>query len=414
MDMLPGVSAIAILAALAPSCASEQLVEALRGDPRFALVGHCDAPDILARDLACLDPPPALVVLDAALCPEPATEVRNLVRRFAPRIVAVSFRDGDTQAIEAMLANGAVHGQSLPVDSSGRVEPRRVQRLLHLLSLLADVRGLEPARPRTPGVRRRDTDPSLPAPEPHSAAAALAAAQAAGHDEPWTTTTNATGQAAGMTAEPSFTSDPTATRLHRPGLAHFQLIGIVSSTGGLTALETVLAALPHDFPLPLAVVQHLAAGTEAEFVRLLGSRCALNVSLVERPVRPKAGTVYVAPGGQHIRLDSIGQLVPSDEPRDAPYRPSASVLLASMADALGARCIGVVLTGMGDDGAEGLLRIRQSGGRTLVQDRSTSRIFGMPQAAIALRAAELVLPLHEIARELIRLARVSDRGSTSG
>jgi chemotaxis response regulator CheB len=215
---------------------------------------------------------------------------------------------------------------------------------------------------------------------------------------------------AAPTAEPSFTSDPLATMGRAAAHHSFDLVGIGSSTGGLTALESVLSRLPHDFPVPICIAQHIGKGFDQDFVKTLQRATPLDVRLLHRPAPLTRGIVYVCPSGVHVVVNAGPTLALTEHPASSLYRPSVSVLFRSMADALGARSVAVLLTGMGDDGADGMLRVRERGGRTLVQNRETCLVFGMPRAAIQLGAAEEVLPLHDIAPALVRLVKAAPSG----
>lgn len=183
-------------------------------------------------------------------------------------------------------------------------------------------------------------------------------------------------------------------------------IGLAASTGGPPALTAILSALPPGFPLPLLVVQHLGDGFAAGFQKMLAGVSRLPVSIATGGAPCLPGRVYLAPEGRDLCVllgsTSLG-LELHTPPASGVHRPSADALFTSLADTLGSRATGVLLTGMGDDGAEGLLRLRQAGGRTYAQDESTSAVFGMPRAALALDAAEEFVPLHLIAARLLEL-----------
>lgn len=185
----------------------------------------------------------------------------------------------------------------------------------------------------------------------------------------------------------------------RPSVA---AIGICASTGGPQALTTTLGALPADFPIPLLVVQHIGVGFIEGFVRWLGRSTALPVRLATEGRRLERG-VTVAAGGAHLVVTSERRIRLDREGPAGLHRPSGDVLLSSLASALGSRAAGVVMTGMGRDGAEGIAAIAAAGGLTIAQDEATSAIFGMPRAA-AERGATRVLALPDIAAELNGLA----------
>jgi len=175
------------------------------------------------------------------------------------------------------------------------------------------------------------------------------------------------------------------------------LVGVAASAGGPGAIATLLAQLPPSFGGCLAVVQHLPKGFAASFVDFLRSRTQLRVRIVTDSAAREPGTVLVAPDDRHLVVSSKNLLRAVDLPPLGGFRPSATVLFQSMADVLGPAAIGIVLSGMGTDGAEGLERMRRQGSLTIAQDEATSAVYGMPRAAAERGAASLVLPLAKIA-----------------
>jgi two-component system chemotaxis response regulator CheB len=180
------------------------------------------------------------------------------------------------------------------------------------------------------------------------------------------------------------------------------VVGICASTGGPQALAAVLSAIPASYPLPILVVQHLAAGFTEGLARWLDGVVPLPVRLAEQGAIATAG-VTVAPDGAHLVLRPGGILLLDRQSPAGTHRPSADVLLTSIAASSKSAGIGVVLTGMGRDGAAGLEAIREAGGLTIAQDEATSAIYGMPREA-ARRGAKQVLPLNEIAGVLTTIA----------
>lgn len=189
----------------------------------------------------------------------------------------------------------------------------------------------------------------------------------------------------------------------RPG-GRADLVAVGASLGGPRALATLLRALPGDFPAPIAVVQHIADGFTEGLAAWLATESRLDVREARdgEPLAP--GRVLIAPSGRHLVV-AEGMARLSDAPPVDTFRPSVTPLFASAARSYGARACGVLLTGMGRDGAEGLRVLREAGGPTIAQDEATSAVFGMPKAAIELGAVERVLPLDEIARALGELTR---------
>jgi len=183
-----------------------------------------------------------------------------------------------------------------------------------------------------------------------------------------------------------------------------RVVGLAASAGGPAALDVVLGALPSSLPACLAVVQHLPAHFVASFATYLRSRTPLEVVLAEpgAPVEARAGRLVLAAGDHHLIASSSRLLAASSEPPLRGHRPSATVLFSSLARVHGDRAIGVILTGIGDDGAAGLAEVRAMGGLTLGQDQKTSAVYGMPSAAVQLGAVARVLPLQEIAGAIRR------------
>ncbi len=183
--------------------------------------------------------------------------------------------------------------------------------------------------------------------------------------------------------------------------AERRVVGIGASAGGPPAVAAVLAGLPAGFKGCVAVVQHLSAGFDRSYASFLRSATALHVELVQgvAPIRP--GTVLLAPDGYHLvaRRDAFEL---SEAPPDGGHRPSVDALLSSLASAHGARAVGVVLSGMGADGARGAAALEAAGGLVIAQDEQTSGVFGMPRAAVEATTQARVLPLPAIAQALVR------------
>jgi two-component system, chemotaxis family, protein-glutamate methylesterase/glutaminase len=180
-------------------------------------------------------------------------------------------------------------------------------------------------------------------------------------------------------------------------------IGIVSSTGGPPALQRVFSALPADFPVPILVVQHIAGGFCEGLVRWLASQCALKVRVAKRGETPEPGVVLFAPDEHHMMV-SMGRIRLDDSAPVKGLRPCGNVLLTSLAREYGDLGAGFVLTGMGDDGAAGLKLMREQGAFTAAQGKASSVVFGMPEVALRLGAAELSLEIDEIPEVMLKLS----------
>ncbi len=179
------------------------------------------------------------------------------------------------------------------------------------------------------------------------------------------------------------------------------VLGIVSSTGGPRALVQILGQLGRDFPSPILLVQHITSNFLEGFAAWLESMCALRTEIVRDRAHPVPGTIYIAAPDHHLRWAEGMVRVDRGDPVCA-QRPSGTVLFASMAP-LGSQALGVILTGMGEDGAEGLVRIHQNGGYTIAEDESTAVVYGMPAAAVRLGGVSESLPLPDIASRILEL-----------
>jgi two-component system chemotaxis response regulator CheB len=187
-------------------------------------------------------------------------------------------------------------------------------------------------------------------------------------------------------------------------VAEFKLVVMAASAGGLSALVRVLGGLPRDFPLPIAVVQHIYPGHHSLMAEILGRSIALPVKEATESETLLSGTVYVAPPDRHFEIER-GDVVNLTQTEPVRFvRPSADRLFESAAQALGA-VIAVILTGSGADGARGAAAVRSAGGIVIAQDQATSAFFGMPSAAIDAGAVDYVLPVDSIARTVTELAR---------
>lgn len=189
-------------------------------------------------------------------------------------------------------------------------------------------------------------------------------------------------------------------------------IAVAASAGGPRAVTRLLGALPREVGAVVLVVQHMPAPFTASFARRLRSVTPWPVAEPSGGEEATPGRAWIAPGGRHLRVEAPGttspatpRLVLDDGPPVVGCRPAADVLFPDVAGVFGPRSVGVVLSGMGRDGAEGLAAIRAAGGRTLAQDRSTSVVYGMPEAAVKRGAVEAELPLGEIPGALVERVR---------
>jgi len=181
------------------------------------------------------------------------------------------------------------------------------------------------------------------------------------------------------------------------------LVAIGSSAGGPAALEVLLKALPRDFAPAIVLVQHVDQVFAAGMAEWLGSASGLDVRLAQEGEPPQSGTVLLAGTNHHIRLLKNGTLAYTAEPVNEIYRPSIDVFFESVATYWNGDAVGVLLTGMGRDGAQGLKSMRQQGYLTIAQDQRSSAVYGMPKAAAALDAAVEIHPLDKIAPRLLEI-----------
>ncbi len=183
------------------------------------------------------------------------------------------------------------------------------------------------------------------------------------------------------------------------------VLAVAASTGGPPALAKVIGGLSADFPLPILLVQHMGAAFMDGFASWLDGVVPLAVGVARDGQTMQPGHVYVAPGDRHLELGANGLLRVSDLAPVGGQRPAATVLFRSVARQAGAQGIGVLLTGMGEDGAQGLLDMRKAGAATVAEHESSAVVYGMPAAAVRLNAAARVLPLDHVAHHLVRLAQ---------
>jgi two-component system chemotaxis response regulator CheB len=181
------------------------------------------------------------------------------------------------------------------------------------------------------------------------------------------------------------------------------VLAIGASTGGTEAIASIVTRLPAGAP-PMVIVQHIPAQFSRAFAERLNGLSAVEVKEAENDDVLQAGRVLVAPGDFHMILQKSGgryHVAIKPGPKVCYQRPSVDVLFCSVAEACGANCVAALLTGMGSDGAQGLLRLRQAGAHTIAQDEASCVVFGMPREAIAMGAAAQVLPLPMIAQAML-------------
>lgn len=182
------------------------------------------------------------------------------------------------------------------------------------------------------------------------------------------------------------------------------LVAIGVSTGGPPAVQKVLSGLPKDFPAAIVIAQHMPAAFTGPFAKRLDGVCQVSVKEAENGDRLMPGHVFIAPGGKHLKLHqrvSRVEIEITTDPVEALYKPSANVLVGSAAEAVGRRALGVILTGMGSDGMEGVKVLKQKGGRALAQSDASCVVYGMPKAIVDAGLADEIVDIEEMAQAIM-------------
>ena len=207
------------------------------------------------------------------------------------------------------------------------------------------------------------------------------------------------------TPSPHLLDHPKASKpVFRPRQEPTKVVAIGISTGGPNALQYLLAKLPGDFPGSIVVVQHMPEGFTHMFAQRLNECCAIDVKEAQSGDLLAAGRALICPGNRHLKVRRMplgNTVVLSDEPRMNGHRPSVDVLFRSVASEFGSRAIGVLMTGMGEDGAAGMGLIKNAGGLTIAQSEESCVVFGMPKAAIEKGNAVRVVPLDMLSNTLV-------------
>jgi len=210
---------------------------------------------------------------------------------------------------------------------------------------------------------------------------------------------------------PLFKRIPSPKQLDMPAAPHFashgriSIVAIGSSTGGPKALQNILTKLPKDFPVPILIAQHMPPQFTGPFADRLNQLSAIDVKEAENGETIQKGTVYIAPGGGHmsIKRKKITETVISisENRGDYIYRPSVDALMLSVVECFSGHVLGVILTGLGNDGFIGMKEIKNSGGRTIAENEATCVVYGMPKAIVESGLADKIAPIDEMAGEII-------------
>ncbi len=201
--------------------------------------------------------------------------------------------------------------------------------------------------------------------------------------------------------KPAALVEPVTTE-HR-SRAEIQLVAMAASTGGPGILAEILRALPANFAVPILIVQHITAGFASGLADWLNQQTPLEVRLARQGDRPQAGLVLIAPDNYHMLVNRVGLITLTQTPPVQNLRPAADILFQSVAEVYKDTAVGVILTGMGSDGAVGLRAMRAAGAYTIAQDQQSCVVFGMPAVAIELGAVAQILPVSKIAAAITTL-----------
>jgi two-component system chemotaxis response regulator CheB len=289
---------------------------------------------------------PAVICTDLHMPDMDGLELTKEIMGRFPRpilVVSAAVHPEDTHNVFSLLEAGAIDVLPKPRGGLAADEQRVAQELISKIKIISGVVALTRRQKISPGLAQLRTGPS----------------------------------SSPMPAQP-------------------RIVAIGASTGGPQALRTILAQLPAEFPAPVLCVQHISDGFLGGLVAWLASNCTMSVKIAQSGELPLPGTVYFPQEGAHLEIDTGGRLASSQKAAVDGHRPSVTVTFKSVADYCGDGAIGVLLTGMGSDGAKGMQEIFEAGGITIAQNEESSTVFGMPMQAIALGAVRYVLPVNKI------------------
>ncbi|MDP2271529.1 MAG: chemotaxis-specific protein-glutamate methyltransferase CheB [Archangium sp.] len=329
------------------------IVEALEKDPDVQVVGTAENGQQAIEQAAALRP--QVITMDVDMPVMDGLTATERIMADYPTPILVLTADPRNQAPELTHRALAVGALALRVKPAAEAEMAHLAREVKLLATIRVIRHVRGVK-KVPGSSHSQPTLPLVAPQPFA---------------------------------------PTA----------LGVICIASSTGGPQVVQKLLTELPADFPVPLAIVQHINAAFSDSLVGWLASASKLKVRVAKDNDLLTPGTVLLAPPDAHLVIATRGKVsVTSGGPRDG-HLPSATLLLESAARAYARRAVGVILTGMGNDGVDGLAAIRTAGGKTIAQSQDSSVVFGMPGAAIARGIVDHVVSGDDLASTLIKLAR---------
>jgi two-component system chemotaxis response regulator CheB len=339
--------------------ARELIVDTLNSDPRLIVVCAVDSGEKALRLVSRIKPD--VISMDVRLPGMNGIEATRQIMALCPTPIVIVAADLSTQTVnnsmEALRA-GALSVVEKPTIDSAEAYAAMARRLCSQFVNMSTVKVVR-QRFNTPAVARQRPQAAALAPRP-------SAAQSGGID----------------------------------------IVGIVASTGGPPAVASVLQGLGADLPVPVLVVQHMGAGFLEGYASWLNTVCDIDVVLAKDGTEPVAGRVYVGPGRYHLTYRG-GRLRLVADWTERGHVPSGDMLFRSLAESVGARGLGVILTGMGQDGAAGLLAMHEAGARTIGQDRETCAVYGMPAAAKTMEAVSEELPIGVIGARVRRLVELA-------
>jgi len=356
------------------------LVSVLSEDPEIEVVGEAASGEETVRLTERLRPD--VITMDIHMPGMGGIEATKVIMERKPTpiiIVSSAVRDHDVAMSLQATSYGAVTAISKPDDPQSAAYRDRVEQLIVAVKTMSQVKVVRRWRRGTPTTALSASDGAL------SSASAPAS-----------------------TLSPTLLK-PSPLAVRRPiakggaigAPAPVHVVAIAASTGGPAALQQTLKALPKSFPAPVLIVQHIADGFINALVSWLRDSCALPIKVAEDGEAVVGGHVYVAPHGKQCGTTAAHRITLLDDPAIEGFRPSATHLFRSVAKTYGANAMGIIMTGMGRDGIDGLKELHSAGGWIIAQDEATSVVYGMPQEAVRAGVVHDVRPINEIATAII-------------